>query len=329
MKKFVLVFTSLFVYSLCLAADLDYDYKNLIGKLDVADEVKTIEKNSPNLFWGKMVDYNESFKQFIIDMKKNWLPEKEALRKSANIPRFYPQYDESVIESAKPYCDSIFNTMGVSDLDVNCSLHIIYSDDINAYTVLTEDGFAICITSALFTKKGINDNIIRGYIAHELVHGLLQHHTRRIYEVAKKKRKNQLIAGIISGLYVFSETYNSVRYDASNQDYLYDYSFWIENLNNKSKISTLKYAFKYSREQEYEADLIAFRFMEYQGLGEEFLNGLRILGTEYDDLFDDFNDHPTIISRINFLKYALDNPSLGNTINKKIIRKREFENDEW
>ena len=40
MKKFVLVITSLFVYSLCLAADLDYDYKNLIGKLDVADEVK-------------------------------------------------------------------------------------------------------------------------------------------------------------------------------------------------------------------------------------------------------------------------------------------------
>lgn len=39
MKKFVLVITSLFVYSLCLAGVLDNDYKNLIGKLDVADEV--------------------------------------------------------------------------------------------------------------------------------------------------------------------------------------------------------------------------------------------------------------------------------------------------
>ena len=89
-----------------------------------------------------------------------------------------------------------------------------------------------------------------------------------------------------------------------------------------STISTLKYSLKYSREQEIEADLFAYRFLENLGCAEEFINGLRILGTQYNTLYSEFSDHPTINKRINFLKFVQAHPELGNKENAKLKKKR-------
>ena len=313
-----LVFSTVIAYS----ANVEKQYKKLIENYDIADEAKSVTPVNTAAFWGTALDNNELCNKFIKDLQKNKGAEKEALSKTTQLPRFYPQYDETIVDSMQGFCDTILMDMGIADLDIKCSLHMVHSDKANAFTALTEDGFAMCITTELASKKGITYEILMGYVAHEFTHGALLHHARGFYAQAKERRKNELLGGIAAGLNCLAagmEAYNAAAYDTPTSET--DYGATISNIGNDIKISTLKYSFKYSREQEFEADLFAYRFLEHIGKGEEYINGLRILGTAYDALYDEYNDHPTIASRIDFLKYVQLHPELGNKKNNKLKKK--------
>lgn len=323
MKRGLILLITLTLSISSFAANPEKQYNKLINNFDVADEAKAVEKNAPAEFWQTMLDHNALLKKFGTDIQKNRGAEKEALQETAQIPRFYPQYEESVIEEMQGFCDTLLINMGIADLHLKCSLHIVYSNEVNAFTALTEEGFAMCLTSGLLQRKGITYDILKGYVAHEFAHGALFHHVRSSYAVAKERRKNKLLGGIAAALNATAavlETHNAATYGIQPSGV--DYGVQIENIDKEVKMSTAKYSFKYSQEQEYEADLIAFRFLQNSGNGEAFIDGLRILGSDYDDCYSEFNDHPTTVSRINFLKYVKDNPQLGNTFNQKQERKK-------
>lgn len=321
-----LILSSLFAYS----ANIEKQYKKYVEKYDVADEAKSIQPANATEFWATTISKNELCNLFIKDIQKNNGAEKEAIRKTAQLPRYYPEYDETILRNLQGFCDTLLIDMGIADLGLKCSLHIIDAPEVNAFTALTEDGFAMCVTTGVINKKGINYNILMGYVAHEFAHGVLLHHTRSFYAEAKERRKNELLGGIAAGLNGLAaglEAYNAAAYGIPKSRT--DYDARIANIGDIIKISTLKYSFKYSREQEIEADLIAYRFLEHMGVGEEFINGLRILGTAYDALYDAYSDHPTIGSRIDFLKYVQAHPELGNKKNAKLKRKIEEPEFEW
>ena len=67
------------------------------------------------------------------------------------------------------------------------------------------------------------------------------------------------------------------------------------------------YYCRYSREQEIECDIIAYRFLEFMGIDPmNYVSALKKLGTEHDYLYSKKWDHPTVTERINVLE-ALDN----------------------
>lgn len=322
----------IFIFSIILvnAANVEKQYKKLIESFDISNEAKILDSINPTAFWNAMIDNNELCIKFLKDLQKNKGAEKEAIEKTAQLPRFYPQYDETIVENMQGFCDTLLMNMGIKNLQINCSLHLINSDEINAYTALTEDGFAMCITTGLFTKKGVTYEILMGYVAHEFVHGALFHHIRGFYAQAKERRKNELIGGLAIGLNSLAaglEAYNSATYGTPPSGT--DYVAIVDDIAENIKISTIKYAFKYSREQEFEADLIAYRFLEHQGNRDSFINGLRILGTSYDALYNEFSDHPTIGNRIDFLKYVQQHPELGNKKNAKLKKKRIQAEQNW
>ncbi len=330
MKHFLLV-TLAIAMALCSSAtNAEKEFKRLIGKYDVADVVKKVELNHPAEFWKVMYDNNELTIQLLADLKRGKGAEKEAIKKFNSVQRFYPQYDKSVVESMQGFCDTLLIDMGIADSGVRCSLHVVNSDEINAFTALTEGGFAMCITTGLFIHKGMTYEILMGYVAHEFVHGVLFHHLRSFYAEAKELRKNKLLGGIEAGVAAVGEIANAYSSAVTGADYdTTSYGRKYDQIEENVKISTLKYTFAFSREEEVEADLIAFRFMQNLGRGEEFINGLRLLGSEYDNLYDEYSDHPAISSRIDFLKYVTQNPELGNTENDKIQKKRTKKVTEW
>ena len=323
----LLMFATIFT---AWAASVEKQYKKLIHNFDVCDEAKALDSPNPAVFIKTFLDNNELLLEFLKDMDKKKGAEKEALSKAAQLPRFYPKYDNSIVEELQGFCDTILIDMGIPDIGIDCSLHVCYDDTPNAFAALTENGFAICITSGLYTSKGINYYILLGYVAHEFAHCALLHHIRSLYAEAKKRRKNELLGGIaaaLNGLAAGIEAYNAAAYGIPKSGT--DYGAVIANIGTDVKMSTLKYSFKYSREQEFEADLFAYRFLEHLGCGEEFINGLRILGTQYDALNNEFSDHPTISSRINFLNYVAAHPELGNTENAKLKKERTEQELDW
>lgn len=316
---------------LCLVSSLwafaaggEKQYRKYIENYDVADQAKGLDSINPAVFWRTAIDNNGLFAKFVKDMEKNRGAEKEALRRTAELPKFYPEYDESIVENLQGYCDSLLTDMGIRDLGMDCSLHIVYSDDPNAFTIHTEDGFAICVTTGLYFKKGVSREVLTGYVAHEFAHGALRHHTQQFYRQGKERRKNEVLGGIAFGLGIVGVIVRDCCTPRSADDCPGREVVYIDNSDNNigddAKISTLNYTFRYARGQEVEADLFAYRFMQHMGWGDEFLNGLRILGTEYDCLYGESRDHPTTSFRIEMLKYALAHPELGNRQNGKLLK---------
>lgn len=324
MKRNCILLLSLVLAVAAHASSLfDKEFTKLVEKFDVADSAKNVSPGSPYDYWKAVLDNNESLLKFGRDMRVKLGAEKEALKKTAQLPRFYPQYDESVIESMQGLCDSLMVEMGIDLMPVKCSVHVVYSDDVNSYTALKEDGFAICLSTGLVSRKGVTRNILKGYVAHEFAHCALRHVLRGYYAGAKQRRKNQLGAGVAGVLETIVTSVDAAQAEAAGQ--YYDYSYYynsMEKISEDAKLATLRYSLAFARDQEYEADLLAYRFLENLGCGDEYINGLRILGSAYDELYDEYSDHPLIISRIDFLKFVKEHPELGNKINKKLKKKR-------
>ncbi|MDE6769773.1 MAG: hypothetical protein K2J78_08640 [Muribaculaceae bacterium] len=179
------------------ATDTDKTYRKLIEKYDVADEAKIIDANAPVDFWNVTLKNNELLRKFNKNMKKNRGAEKEANAKTMELPRMYPLYDESVVEHMQGFCDSLLIDMGIRNSGVNCSLHIINSDNPNYFSAMTEDGFAICLTSGLLAKKGVTREILMGYVANEFAHNALMHSKRGFYADAKQRRKDDLVGALV------------------------------------------------------------------------------------------------------------------------------------
>lgn len=319
-SRFPIIFFLLLLVSCTIpsfAANKSKEYKKILENLDVADSAKAIISDPVN-FWKIAIAEDVSLNTFLRDIKKGRGAEKEAIAKTAEIPRFKTTNNDDIVLSLQGFCDTLLIDMGITDLDVSCSLHVVYSPEINAYSTLSDSGFAMLITTALFFKEGITRNMLKGFVAHEFAHGVLLHQIRRFYAEAKKRRKNELLGGIAMGLNVVAagfDGYNAgLTGSASNSAY---YTSIINQIAKDVKIETTKYRFKYSREQEYEADLFAYRFMKSIGCANDFSDGLKLLGTDYDNLYNDYKDHPTINSRIDLLSFAGKNPAIGNKNCKK------------
>ena len=72
-------------------------------------------------------------------------------------------------------------------------------------------------------------------------------------------------------------------------------------------LRTILSNYKYSREQEIEADILAYRFLEFMGVSpEDYIKALENLVENNYELLkytdDKFSDHPFIMHRINILR---------------------------
>lgn len=331
MKRLVFSFCLIFSIFTCYGVNLEKRYRKFIEKYDIDQAVKTIERGNASSFWDIMLKNNELRIKFLEDMEKNKGAEKETIEKTAQLPRFYPNEEEAIVDSLQGFCDTLLIDMGIKPLNLNCSLHIVEDSEPNAFTALTEDGFAICINTGFLNQEGVKYETLMGCVAHEFSHGILLHHARKFYADAKRRRKNELIGGFVTGLSILAAgvgAYYGVA--AGIPTSATDFAGIILNISDSFDHLTEKYSFRYSREQEYEADLIAYRFMEYLGGSDEYINALRMLGTEQDRLYNDYSDHPKTSDRISFLEYVQSHPEHGNKENdkrrKKIALKMAQEN---
>lgn len=308
MKKVIIVLMT--VLSAVSSYGIDKKIEKFVGKYDVAYEAKNLPQDSPEEFWKVAMENNKRFSKFEKNIKKGRGAEKQALREWNELPRLYPQYDESISPSWQPYCDSLLNVMGISGLDLGCNLYVIDTNAVDLYTMLTENGFAICMTEGLISMKGVDDDVVMGFVAHEFVHGAYRHYLQKLYDDARKSRKNNIIMGMVAVGTIGA----IVAIDAALPDDGRGDIYYFEENNttiNNPAPEPLKYAFLFSKDQVMEADLVAFRFMENMGCQNAYLNGLKILSPVYETRYSGVEEVLPITQRINFIKYMEEYPGLG------------------
>lgn len=316
--------------SLIAHAD-NFNPKKFLEKHDVDNETKNLKSNNPVDFWESFIANNESFQAFMSDAKEGKL--KKAQKFISSIPRLDVKYfpytlDDSV--SVKT-CDNIHHALGFVP---NIEVCILDDASLNAFAAYTYDGMAVALNSGLVDAKGMTPEMIIGIAAHEYAHCWLFHTLQQANADIKRKKRNDIIVGVTAGLSAVAsgiDAYNSATLGTPPQD-PDSHTQILGNAVRSAAIDEYRNHYKYSRELEYEADLIAYRFLEWSGIGgDNYIEALKLIGshsffsataTEKED-----DDHPTITNRIQFLNYVKDHPEIGNTLNEKIRKKRLMKND--
>lgn len=331
MKRFcvIIITFSLSLTTASFAGSSDKQFKKIVENHDVPTEAKTTIIKEPSLFWEALLNNNEQLFKFEEDMKKMKGAEKEAYDKLSKLPRFYPQYNSSVIEEAKGFCDTLLMDMGLDHVKtpLQYRIYVVYDKEVNAYTAITDNGFAICLTTGLLERKGCSYDIIMGVVAHEFTHGIYKHHLQHFYAEAKRRRKNELLGGLAMGLEAvsagvdaYNRGYSGQGYDPNRTQQSIDA---INKIEQDIVIETALYKYAFGREEEYEADIVAFRFLQWIGKGDVYIELLKFLGSNYDYLYSETSDHPTISSRIGLIEYMKLHPEIYNKQIEKLRKKKK------
>lgn len=123
---------------------------------------------------------------------------------------------------------------------------------------------------------------------------------------AKEQGLNAAIIGVTAALYGAATAYNAGQGIQPSTDAGKVMQAFGETAE---KAYTFDYTPKYTRNQEYEADITAMRFLKFIGADpRSSITALRKIQQQdpyADDLYDDDSDHPTTKSRIQLLEYMI------------------------
>lgn len=323
MMRILTIFLATLLSVASYAADNDKQFIKLIKKCDVPEVARCLASSEgTEQFWFNVLEDNPIIKNLLDDISKGKGCEKEALKAINRMKLFNYRLDVDIVDELKGFCDTLVMDMGLPhDL---VEMNIIYDTSPNAFTVLTDNGFAICLNTGLCEKLGFDYERIMSVAAHEFAHGAFMHHLRKEYEAAKNDRRNKIIGGISVGLAAVSNLANAytsgmlgTEYDSS--EFSRQYNHIAADIKNDS----YKFRYMYGREQELEADLVAFRFMQFLGCEKKYLEALQLI-TDSDMYFwsAEDSDHPSTAYRLEFLDFVAKNPQYKNEV--KLHKEKKY-----
>ncbi len=289
----------------CNAQQKNKAIEKLIKKYDVKTFLADAPNNNPDTFWELVWRNNKELQKIYkaINQKQTSIRQAQQeiydTKKYADIARQNYYHINSLEDGFR---DTLYMQLGVKDVYEGLLINFVYDDEVNAYAA--PDGY-IVVNTGLLDIPDFNYFNLMGVLAHEVTHFFLQHSLANSWELIKKYNKNKTIATIASVLNAASAGYATANGAGSE-------GLW-NNVDNMTNILFSQayydahgvFKFKYNREQETEADIIAYRFLEFIGVGgEQYIDALRKLdpdGNSTMTAIDD--DHFSTQERIAILEY--------------------------
>lgn len=298
---FILLVILLTAPNVSIAKDNAKVYEKLIRTYDV--DASCLVAKDAGTFWDGVWRNNVRFSKFMEAVKKGTPAIKKAFQGLAEARKANAQLS-SAFEVISTNKDSLlmplYNELGAANVSHDIKLLLVRGDDMNAFAC--PDGEIYISTGLLRDSIGFSE--VLGACAHELAHYVLQHAYIHAYTIAKREQKNKIAGAIAGGIRVAAAGYAEANgahqdWDAVNKD--------IKNLFLSALIDAEKFGYKYSREQEIEADIIAFRFLEAMGYGgEKYIHLLEEIERNYPNIaISETDNHPSTTFRIGLLRYMM------------------------
>lgn len=303
MRKQLIISLLLFLPFVSIGQTRKFD--KLIEEFDVKEYLTdTVERNPAN-FWNAVWENNKALNKFIkaINKKKTTaINANRAVNEAMLIAEDY-YYPQELGGDWKIVADTVLSRLGIKEVNPEMQLSIIYSDDFNAFV---NPNAHIYMADTLFLTDSLCLNNIIGIAAHEVAHSLLFHAKLEAYAVEQKKQKNKIVAASVAALNAAANAYAQANGAVTEESWESVHELTYELFEAAEDDANNRYKFKYSREQEIEADIIAFRFLEYMGIDVDYyINALRFIGKDRKETLkaDKKSTHPTMRFRIELLEY--------------------------
>lgn len=281
------------------------EVKKVIKKFDVAKTTKGASFNSPSSFWFAVRDNNKRVK----DIGKAYQKDNKSLKETLvylgeNVD------DYSQISNLSAYDDSLAywltGQLGLNIVAKNKPIKILWSNEFNA---------SMDPTGQMALNKGLVNALtyeeILAVCAHEMAHYICAHALSETWSTVKKLKRNRewakIGASLAVGMMAASSAYagsNGVDMTSMN-NMIANSDLFYQSASNYADGATLRYRYRYGRNEELEADIIAYRFMEAMGYGTEhwisaMRKMLRLTG-DYSVKAGKHDDHPTTMFRLQVL----------------------------
>lgn len=291
-------------FSLCLwAEDMNKNHIKVLYNHDVADFFADGFKPSPEMYWQTIQKNNVRFNEAFNAAQNNKLKDvKKAFSKIAYYCKIHSETYHTLVDK-QFIADSLLCCLGVSSLLKDANIRFVDDSQINALTSPLGD---IMIFRGLAERLNWNFELLLGVAAHEMTHYILQHSFCELYERSKKEKRSKLLAdlagavaisaGAAADIYAAS---NGVNTNASSTEA----GIRIWDSSRKAASEYLEnFMSKYSKELEYEADIIAYRFLQFCGYSpSSYIEILKLIKSDYEE-FSNNDTHPLTKDRISLLE---------------------------
>lgn len=275
------------------------DVKRVINKFDAPYLRKASSLRIPTDFWNTIIANDKNVAKYNNAVKKN----DKTLNAAYNALVVYDNQTQTYEYITTEYNDIVERLvydLGIGELTYKKPVKVIMDETINA---------SMDYTGQMRINKGcfiyLTYKELLAVCAHEMAHYACAHVITSVWKVAKKQKTNRawaslgtaLTVGMVAGASMYGGS-NGV--DVSHLNDLIAHSdILLGAAYADADQATVRYKYRYSRNDESEADIIAYRFMEQMGYGgEHVLSLLRKLIDLYGDTpAGKYDDHPSKVFR--------------------------------
>lgn len=316
MKKRILfmIVVLLSAISTTFAKDHSKEYQKLLKKYDVDIVARDVIGGED--FWNFTWRQNERFYDFMSAVKKGKSSVKETFTRLEDAKLANSAYLASLdyADGYEELKNNLLNDLCANKVAKDVKIYVVYNDDKNAFS--TPEG-GIYINTGLFCIDSLKYEHLLGICAHEFAHYLLQHCYVSTYDNIKREKRNKVAAAITAGVNAAAAGYAAANGVDINWE---DVNKTTQNLAVAAILDAQKHRYKYSREQEIEADILAARFLDCIELGSKYyIEALELVSQgDIQRVEEDTDDHPSTSFRIGLLKYMLEHPELNSTKSKEL-----------
>lgn len=285
-------------------------FEKLIRKYDVADTV--LRASDTESFWTLVQRTNRPFRKTAKSLRGKG--DQDIKR---DLMQLLGECDQYFIYAPRrtdldAAADSIVTRSGIRGVSPLCMLSVVREPDISAFGY--PNGY-IFFTEGFYEAAQGDSAILMAAYAEQAVHFVLQH----AYTNALARKKRRRIKSIVGIAAVTILTGLTALTDPSG-----DMSLCI-GMPVSSAGDAPRYSIQYTPDQIYEADIIAYRFMQKAGYGgQAYIDMLRRLGYMAEPYAG--NGTPSVDDRIGLLEHLRDNPGLRHRVKNLRTRPKSVGN---
>lgn len=297
-----------FARELEIPNDLKKEFEKIIETYDIKEYLPDDLIENPMSFWDVLLEHSPSYAKLIKANTKNSLPK--------TLRRAIQEIDDAEIETDSSLSSCHPKKQGALEQNIQTKLFggASHLKDLRIYPSMATNAFAtpyghIYLTEGLYYFLNGDENLLLSICAHEVTHFECKHTLISKWQEYSREKKAKILAGVTAGAYagaMAASGVNMATYGGKLDDDYWDNTVMISAGLATSVLNDAFYKrYVYSRSNEIEADIIAYRFCESIGIsGYSFIYALELINDcDYHYFSNSTDDHPTLVYRIMLLKY--------------------------